>query len=384
MTTSAIKIASIIRSAGTQFRANMDEDNVIAMVDLIERGVPFKTKIRLAEFEGRLYLTDGFHRLEAYGRLLRTEIPADQCVIIPASSIEEVRVMAMGANVAHGKGTTEADYYIIIKKMMELEGGKYMKNAFEADIKKIAEALGAAQPRVTAGYSNYFGTENDKHPSLSQQCKERRDAAILEKHKEGMSNRAIAKLFNIGQDTDNGHKTVGKVLKDIFEALGKNGESPKLPTPESSTSTVPMASTEDRSETREDARSFIDEQLDALLDPGYIDMGDAPFSLTDDEADAPAARFDVLAATGYGEDLCQYTKPSKPANEYEQVEFDKANPVKLQEEWMESCDEVAASNEEVAALKAKLEEALIRNAEALRRNAGIKRRGVLSGVALPE
>ena len=145
-----------------------------------------------------------------------------------------------------------------------------------------------------------------------------------------------------------------------------------------------MASTEDRSETREDARSFIDEQLDALLDPGYIDMGDAPFSLTDDEADAPAARFDVLAATGYGEDLCQYTKPSKPANEYEQVEFDKANPVKLQEEWMESCDEVAASNEEVAALKAKLEEALIRNAEALRRNAGIKRRGVLSGVALPE
>lgn len=47
--------------------------------------------------------------------------------------------------------------------------------------------------------------------------------------------------------------------------MGKNGESPKLPTPEVSTSTVPMASTEDRSETREDARSFIDEQLDALL-----------------------------------------------------------------------------------------------------------------------
>ncbi|WP_429087662.1 helix-turn-helix domain-containing protein [Aeromonas allosaccharophila] len=97
------------------------------------------------------------------------------------------------------------------------------------------------------------------------QLKEKRDAAILEKHKEGMSNRAIAKLFNIGQDTDNGHKTVGKALKDIFEALGKNPESGKIPTPEVSTSAVPMANTDDCTETREDARSFIDEQLDALL-----------------------------------------------------------------------------------------------------------------------
>lgn len=374
MTTSAIEITSIIRSAGTQFRANMNNDNVEDMMDLIERGIPFKTKIRLAELDGRLYLTDGFHRIEAYRRMDILEIPSDQCVIVPASSIEEVRVMAMGANVQHGKGTTEADYFIIIKKMMELEGGKYMKNVFEPNIKMIAEAIGAAVTAVRRGYSDYKGTKDNPHPSLSQQCKERRDAAILESHKEGMSARKIADLFNMNN----------KTVSTVIDELCKNADSAKLHTPEVSTSAVPMASTEDRSDTREDARSFIDEQLDALLDPGYIDMGDAPFSLTDDEADAPAARFDVLAATGYGEDLCQYTKPSKPANEYEQVEFDKANPVKLQEEWMESCDEVAASNEEVAALKAKLEEALIRNAEALRRNAGIKRRGVLSGVALPE
>lgn len=375
MTTSAIKIASIIRSAGTQFRADMDNDNVLAMMDLIERGISFKTKIRLAQIEDRIYLTDGFHRLEAYERLRITEIPADQCVIVPASSIEEVRVMAMGANVAHGKGTTEADYYIIIKKMMELGDGKYMKNVFEADIKKIAEALGAAQPRVSDGYNNYFGTEGDKHPSLSQQCKERRDAAILEKHKEGMSNRAIAKLFKMGSST---------VDEVVSKEAPENRESRKSGTPEVSTSAVPLASTEDRSNTRASS-SFVNEQLEELLGPDYLDIdGNAAYSLSEDEADAPAARFDVLAATGYGEDLCQYTKPAKPANEYEQVEFDKANPVKLQEEWMESCDEVAASNEEVAALKAKLEEALIRNAEALRRNAGIKRRGVLSGVALPE
>ncbi|QOK20650.1 helix-turn-helix domain-containing protein [Aeromonas caviae] len=374
MTTSAIKIASIIRSAGTQFRANMDEDNVIAMVDLIERGVPFKTKIRLAEFEGRLYLTDGFHRLEAYGRLLHTEIPANQCVIVPASSIEEVRVMAMGANVAHGKGTTEADYYIIIKKMMELGDGKYMKNAFEADIKKIAEALGAAQPRVSDGYNNYFGTEGNKHPSLSQQCKERRDAAILEKHKEGMSARKIAELFKM----DNA--TVSRALKELLQ----NRDSRKCNTPEVSIAAVPMASTEDRSETREDARSFIDEQLDALLDPGYIDMGDAPFSLTDDEADAPAARFDVLAATGYGEDLCQYTKPSQPANEYEKVEAAKANPVKLQERWMDLCDKRKAQEAKRAAILKMLAELESEMAVTDQEKVEVQRIATQGGIALPE
>lgn len=80
-------------------------------------------------------------------------------------------------------------------------------------------------------------------------------AAILEKHKEGMSARKIAELFKMTNVT---------VSNVINEAL-KNPESGKLNTPEVSTSAVPMASTEDRSETREDSRSFIDEQLDALL-----------------------------------------------------------------------------------------------------------------------
>lgn len=87
------------------------------------------------------------------------------------------------------------------------------------------------------------------------QLKEKRDAAILEKHKEGMSARKIAELFKM----DNA--TVSRALKELLQ----NPESGKCNTPEVSTSAVPMANTDDRSETREDARSFIDEQLDALL-----------------------------------------------------------------------------------------------------------------------
>ncbi len=361
MTTSAIEITSIIRSAGTQFRANMDDDNVLDMMDLIERGVSFKTKIRLAELDGHLYLTDGFHRIEAYRRLDILEIPADQCVIVPASSREEVRLLAMGANVQHGKGNTNADYYIIIKKMMEIGDGKYMKNAFEPDTTKIAEAIGSARTAVVRGYSNYKGTKEQPIPSLSQQCKERRDAAILEKHKEGMSNRAIAKLFKMGSST---------VDEVVSKKAPENANLAKPGTPEVSNSAIPIASTEDRSETRATA-SFVNEQLEELLGPDclYVD-GNAAFSLSENEADAPAARFDVLAATGFGKDLSRYTKPSKPANEFEQVEAAKANPVKLQEEWMELCDE-----EET--LKAKL-------SEITQRKAQVQRIATQSGIALPE
>lgn len=87
------------------------------------------------------------------------------------------------------------------------------------------------------------------------QLKEKRDAAILELHKEGKSNRAIAAALGLVSTT------VDRALQDLLQNVAVT----KCSTPEVSTSAVPMASTEDRSETREDARSFIDEQLDALL-----------------------------------------------------------------------------------------------------------------------
>lgn len=70
-------------------------------------------------------------------------------------------------------------------------------------------------------------------------------AAILELHKEGKSNRAIAAALGLVSTT------VDRALQDLLQNVAVT----KCSTPEVSTSTVPMASTEDRSETREDARS---------------------------------------------------------------------------------------------------------------------------------
>ena len=349
MTTSALNIASIKRNAGTQFRTDMCSEQVEGLTDLIERGVQWKTPIQVARFDGVLFLTDGFHRVEAYEAAGYAEIPAGQYEVVECDTMDAVIRLAMRANAAHGKHNTPEDRVLMMNKLIQMDEKRFMKNPFMVDIKEVMDVLQITKDQARRAV-------DPKNAEL----KEKRDAAILELHKEGKSGNAIAHALGLNQ----------KTVSNIILELSKNGLTPKLLTPESSTSAVPMASTEDRSETREDARSFIDEQLDALLDPGYIDMGDAPFSLTDDEADAPAARFDVLAATGYGEDLCQYTKPSKPATEYEQVEAAKANPVKLQEEWMELCDEEEA-------LKAKL-------AEIIQRKSQVRRIATQSGVALPE
>lgn len=349
MTTSALNIASIKRNAGTQFRTDMCSEQVDGLTDLIERGVQWKTPIQVARFDGVLFLTDGFHRVEAYEAAGYAEIPAGQYEVVECDTMNDVILLAMRANAAHGKHNSTEDRVLMMNKLIQMDEARFMKNAFMVNTDEVMAAL-----QITKKQARY--AVDPKNAEL----KEKRDAAIMELHKEGKSAREVGRVLGI----DNA--TVSRTLKELLQnALGA-----KCNTPEVSTSAVPMASTEDRSETREDARSFIDEQLDALLDPGYIDMGDAPFSLTDDEADAPAARFDVLAATGYGEDLCQYTKPSKPATEYEQVEAAKANPVKLQEEWMELCDE-----EEV--LKAKL-------AEIIQRKSQVRRIATQSGVALPE
>lgn len=72
-------------------------------------------------------------------------------------------------------------------------------------------------------------------------------AAILEKHKEGKSFREIDKALGLGNDTARKFITANEPPKNVSVT--------NFGTPEAPTSAVPMTSTEDRSDTREDARS---------------------------------------------------------------------------------------------------------------------------------
>lgn len=293
--TAPITIDQIITSAGTQFRAAMSEENVIDLMDLIERNVPFNTPMRLARFNETLYLTDGFHRMEAFSRLGIEEISADRFTIVDAGSIEEVRTLAAGANVQHGKGNGNADYHNIIKKLMEF-GDTYMANTFIPDIEKIAIAIGAARTAVGRGYNNY--PKDKPEETLSHICKARRDAALLNQHKKGLSNRKIAELFNMTSTT------VDRALDKLLQ----NPESGKCSTP-ASPAYLPLANTEDRSDIQQDS-SALDDMIAHYA--GFDDVeGEedyVPFTLSEDDEDE--APFDVLAVTGYGEDLARHAKPN--------------------------------------------------------------------------
>lgn len=213
-----IKIDTINITAGTQYRVEMDESVITDMQDLIEREITFKTPIRIASFDDGLYLIDGFHRYIAYGRSGFDEIPAGQWELEECSSIDEVRLFAMAANVAHGKSNTQHDYRYIIESLMEADPKKYKANVFEPNLKAIYTALQCAKSVIHNANKRSF----DGMPSLSHLCEERRNDAILKQHAEGKSARAIAKLFGI-KNKD----TVLEVIKDS-SGVAKNGQRPKM------------------------------------------------------------------------------------------------------------------------------------------------------------
>ena len=102
MITSALNIASINRTSDTQFRTEMSKEQVEGLTDLIERGVQWKTPIQVARVDGVLFLTDGFHRVEAYEAAGYAEIPAGQYEIVECETMNEVIMLSMRANAAHG------------------------------------------------------------------------------------------------------------------------------------------------------------------------------------------------------------------------------------------------------------------------------------------
>lgn len=167
---------------------------------------------------------------------------------------------------------TVEDRVLMINKLVQMDEKRFMKNAFMVDINEVMAALQITkmQARLAVDPKN-------------EELKTRRDAAIMNQHKKGLSAREIARLFGF-----NCHKVVSRVIE---EALGQNPDSGKRPTQESFPSVLPLANTEDRSDTRVDADEFVDDFLSEYDD--YI-------SLSEDETDSePAPTFDLKAATGF-------------------------------------------------------------------------------------
>lgn len=209
---SSIKISEIKQDGSYQFRAATNLANVETMKGLILDGIKFRTPIRLlAGMWQSLDIIDGHHRVEAYKSLGRTEIPIDQVEIIETRSCAAETIMPMAANTTHGLKNTYADFYKMLSHIAEKKHPReFLKNDFELDIPTIALNIDASQSVLEAAHNKYKGPKDAPHPTLSQQLKAKRDAAIIEAYTdEGMSANAIATKFNIKS-----HKTVRRVIDD--------------------------------------------------------------------------------------------------------------------------------------------------------------------------
>lgn len=209
MITSALNIASINRTSDTQFRTEMSKEQVEGLTDLIERGVQWKTPIQVARVDGVLFLTDGFHRVEAYEAAGYAEIPAGQYEIVECETMNEVIMLSMRANAAHGNKNTTADRVRMVDKLIEMDEKRFMKNPFLVNIDEVMAALQLTKKQARLAVD----------PKNSE-LKSKRWVAIVKRYKQGMSGNAIAKELQIGQST------VSDVIREIIE--DERNDEPKI------------------------------------------------------------------------------------------------------------------------------------------------------------
>jgi hypothetical protein len=106
-------IASIRRDGGTQIRAALDEATVAEYAALNKAGEALPP-VRVFDDNKTLWLSDGFHRVEAALRAGYSEITVERLV----GGHDEALLDAIGANAAHGLPRSNADKRRAIEAML--------------------------------------------------------------------------------------------------------------------------------------------------------------------------------------------------------------------------------------------------------------------------
>jgi hypothetical protein len=106
-------IASIRRDGGTQIRAALDEATVAAYAEAIKAGVKLPP-VRVFDDKKTLWLSDGFHRVEARLRAGGDIVEVERLV----GGKRDALIDAIGANAAHGLPRSNADKRRAIEAML--------------------------------------------------------------------------------------------------------------------------------------------------------------------------------------------------------------------------------------------------------------------------
>ena len=99
-----LSLDRLVTDAGTQVRSAIDDDVVDEYVQALAAGAQFPPVV-VFRADGAEMLADGYHRVFAYRKAGRFEVPAD----VYHGTREDALWFALGANRAHGQRLTGAD-----------------------------------------------------------------------------------------------------------------------------------------------------------------------------------------------------------------------------------------------------------------------------------
>ncbi|QNF14444.1 hypothetical protein FT670_10450 [Aeromonas jandaei] len=116
-TAAPINIASITVDKKYQYRTEMSRVSISDYKALILKNVKWHSPIHIGLFNGKRYLLDGFHRLEAYKKLNREEIPTGQWELKEYASEDEMAAYSLKTNLHHGLRNTAKDVHSVLDKL---------------------------------------------------------------------------------------------------------------------------------------------------------------------------------------------------------------------------------------------------------------------------
>lgn len=143
--------------------------------------------------------------------------------------MEEVILLSMRSNAAHGRQNTVEDRVLMMNKLIQMDEQRFMKNAFMVDTDEVMAALQITKKQARMAID-----------PKNEELKVRRDAAILELHKGGKTAYAISKALGLSENTT--RRAIEEMTTSKMPS-GQNGCTPNV-------SVLPLANTEDRPDTR--------------------------------------------------------------------------------------------------------------------------------------
>jgi|GEM_PF-3069117 len=182
-----IQLDQIVLHPDYQMRAEgLSESHVIKLVDAIESGNSEIPAVTVMEIEGRFFLVDGYHRVEA---LNRCNVLAITVKTIEGRTHHDALRFSLTSNLDHGKPAGDLDIAASIDKALRLDGEAFTES-YSFDSRAFASHYGFS-PRSVERHSVDYRGHLESH----------RNEQVIKLSADGSSQRDVAKRTGVSRAT---------------------------------------------------------------------------------------------------------------------------------------------------------------------------------------